>query len=91
MKNIIFLLFLAIFAFAIIGWFLDWYAIADVRSDGGRHQFQIDIDANKIRQDIDKGQSKLQGTINRIQHPADVGPLPEMAQPPVQKTEGSKQ
>ena len=59
MRTLICLLFLAAFGFAVAGWFLDWY--------------QIDFNARKIQADLQRGQEKLQDTIQRAQQQNSAG------------------
>ena len=81
MKNLVFVLFLAVLLFAVVGWFLDWYSIADLHSSSGRHRLQIEVDTNKIRSDLDKGQAKFQETIERVQQGANNPPAQGLANP----------
>ncbi len=67
MKNLIYLLFLGLLAFAVTGWFLDSYSIAGVPTSSGHHRVQIDVNTDKVKDDLHKGQAKLQDTINRLQ------------------------
>ncbi len=77
MKNIVFLLFLALFGFVVAGWFLDWYRIADLRGDSGRHRVQIEIDSDKIKKDWDRGVEKGWDAWRRAQHTSEPQSLPE--------------
>jgi hypothetical protein len=82
------LLFLATFAFVLAGWFLDWYDIVDVQNQGGRHRLQIDIDTQKIREDLDKGQAKFRETLDRVQQGTEASKLPKppLSQLPVERS-----
>jgi hypothetical protein len=85
-RNLIFVLFLAICTFAVVGWFLNWYDIVDVQQQGGRHRLQIDIDTQKIRQDLDRGQTKFKETLERVQQGTDVQQVPApLSQLPVER------
>jgi hypothetical protein len=66
-KSLVYLLFLGLVIFAVAGWFLDWYNIGDASNKDGKHHVSLDIDGNKIRQDLNKGEVKLQDTINKIE------------------------
>ncbi len=69
MKTIVYVMFLVLCAFLIVGWFLDWYAVQDIRSTPGRHRLEIEINTEKIQQDIERGRKKLQETWRRMQQP----------------------
>ncbi|MCS7015935.1 MAG: hypothetical protein NZM42_07445 [Gemmatales bacterium] len=66
MKTIIYVLFLTLCGFLVIGWFLDWYSVQDVRSSPGKHRLEIEIDTDKIRQDLERGRKKLEDTWRRV-------------------------
>jgi F0F1-type ATP synthase membrane subunit b/b' len=68
-KTIVYVMFLALCAFLIVGWFLDWYAVQDIRSTSGRHRLEIEINTEKIQQDIERGRKKLEETWRRMQQP----------------------
>jgi hypothetical protein len=71
MKNLIFLLFLAILGFAVAGYFLDWYKIEGVPSGEGHRKLQIDINTTKIKDDFDRGTEKVQEGINHVKDTAE--------------------
>ncbi|MER3416934.1 MAG: hypothetical protein C4297_12080 [Gemmataceae bacterium] len=66
MRNLVFIAFLALFAFVVAGWFLDWYQIRDFHSDNGKHRVQIEVDTQKIKEDLSRGRTKLQETWDRL-------------------------
>jgi hypothetical protein len=77
MRNLVFLLFLGVFSFAVAGWFLDWYSIGGGRTPEGQRRVSIDFDTQKIGADLAKGRDKLQEAIDDWQHDENfVGPLP---------------
>jgi hypothetical protein len=59
MKNLVYLLFLALVAFGAVGYFLNWYQFTDTKSTTGHRRLTLDIDANKVREDVQKGETKL--------------------------------
>ncbi|MCS7167158.1 MAG: hypothetical protein RMI91_02640 [Gemmatales bacterium] len=71
MKTLIYVLFLALCGFLVIGWFLDWYRIQDLSSSPGKYRLEIEIDAQKIRQDIERGRRKLEETWRQMQQRQD--------------------
>jgi hypothetical protein len=75
MKNLVFILFLGACAFTIFGYFLGWYKISDFGSDNGHRRVQIDLDSKKIKEDLQKGQSRLNDALQKGQ---DSLPQPEV-------------
>jgi len=68
-KTLIYVLFLTTCGFLVVGWFLDWYTVQDIRSSPGKHRLEIEIDTEKIRQDIERGRKKLEETWRRMHQP----------------------
>jgi hypothetical protein len=62
-KTIVYVMFLALCAFLIVGWVLDWYAVQDIRSTPGRHRLEIEINTEKIQQDIERGRKKARRNV----------------------------
>lgn len=71
MKTLVYMLFLAMCAFLFLGWFLDWYSVQEIRSSPGKHRLEIEIDTEKIQQDIERGRKKLEETWRQIQQHRD--------------------
>ena len=66
MRSLISLLCLGVFVFLVAGWFLDWYDVSKVKSDNGKSSYQVDINGNKIKEDLNKGKQKLGDTIENF-------------------------
>lgn len=66
MRNLVFLVFLALVVFLITGWFMDWYSLTSVGSAGGKQQFQFELDTAKIKQDLSKGRDKFNQTVENV-------------------------
>lgn len=79
MRNLVFLGFIAILVFAVVGWFLDWYSFTGVKSENGKVNVQLQFDKDKIQQDVEKGGKKLNDTIDNFKkdQPANQSPKPE--------------
>jgi hypothetical protein len=71
MKTLVYLFFLVLCLFALVGWFMDWYHIVDLKTDAGKHRVQIDFDMNKIRDDFERGAAKFQQTVRRVSENSD--------------------
>lgn len=61
---------LALFAFAlltvlVVGWYLDWYSVRSTASEPGRTTVHIDIDQQKIREDLERGRDRLHNALER--------------------------
>lgn len=72
-KTIIYVLFLTLCGFLLVGWFLDWYTVQDIRTSPGKHRLEIEIDTEKIRQDFEKGRKKLEETLRQIRKCSEPG------------------
>ena len=89
MKNLVFLLFLAVLGFAAAGYFLGWYEITGVPSSGGHHRLQIDINTTKIKDDFDRGTEKVQEGINHAKDAASKVEVPSTPPKPTKSTSDS--
>jgi hypothetical protein len=58
MRNLLAFLAAAILTFAGVGWYLDWYRIKSTPAPSGHHQLNIDVNRNKIIEDVHKGVQK---------------------------------
>jgi hypothetical protein len=59
MRNLLALAGLTSVIFLGLGWYLGWYKIQNASSPDGRHHIQIDVDADKVKSDVSKGESRL--------------------------------
>jgi hypothetical protein len=82
-KNLLALVGLAVVAFVGAGYYLGWYSIGAQADSQGHEQFNIQVDASKVKSDVSKADQKVvkalqnQGVV-QVQAPP---PLP--AQPPL--------
>jgi hypothetical protein len=59
MRNLLALAGLASLIFLGLGWYLGWYKIQNAAAPDGHRHIQIDVDTNKVKSDVSKGESKL--------------------------------
>lgn len=59
MRNLLALLAAALLVFAGVGWYLGWYTITSTSDGSGHQKINIDLDKDKISEDINKGRDKL--------------------------------
>lgn len=60
MRNLLALAGLAFVAFLGLGWYLGWYNIRNASTPDGSHHLQIDVNADKVKSDVGKGENKVQ-------------------------------
>jgi hypothetical protein len=66
MRNLLALCGAAVITFACAGWYLDWFRVHPApSSEEGKRSFQIEVNKNKISEDLHKGGSKLQGLLEK--------------------------
>ncbi len=65
MRNI--LAFLAALALTVVGagYYLGWYSVKSTLGAGGHRSVNIDINTNKLEQDVEKGAAKLEQAIQK--------------------------
>lgn len=59
MRNILALLAACVLIFLGLGWWLGWYKITSTAGTEGHRQISIDLNTNKIKEDVNKGKTKL--------------------------------
>lgn len=64
MRNMLALAALALIGFAAIGYFRGWYSIESVPGTAGGRHIEIDVNSNKITQDIKASKDKLRNLLN---------------------------
>ena len=65
MRNLCAFIGAAILTFAGLGWYLDWYKVKSDPAPAGHHNVNIDINREKITEDVQKGEEKLQGVLEK--------------------------
>ena len=55
MRNILALVGAATVAFLVVGWYLGWYKVTRVPSPEGKQAVHVDINPDKITNDVKKG------------------------------------
>lgn len=59
MRNLLALAAMALLVFLGLGWYLNWYKIATTPSADGHRQINIDLNTQKIKEDVNKGKEKV--------------------------------
>jgi hypothetical protein len=67
MRNLLAFLAAAILTFAGVGWYLDWYRIKSTPAPSGHHQLNIDVNRNKIIDDVHRGVQRGEEFLSDIQ------------------------
>ncbi len=60
MRNLLALLATLTLVIAGVGWYRDWFKVNSQPADSGHRKVNIDIDTQKIGQDLHQGEQKLQ-------------------------------
>jgi hypothetical protein len=91
MRNLLALVGLVVVGFAGAGWYLGWYKLG-VESNNPTHpKFNVEIESDKIKQDLQKGAKQVGGALEREVKgqftsqpvvPTNLPPLPEPPPPP---------
>jgi hypothetical protein len=55
MRNLLALIGAALVAFLVVGWYLGWYQISSPTSPSGKQSLQVDINQDKITDDMKRG------------------------------------
>ena len=59
MRNLLALAALAVLVFLGLGWYLGWYKIQSTAASDGHRHISIDLNTNKITDDVNKGKAKV--------------------------------
>jgi hypothetical protein len=69
MRNLLAFLAAAVLTFLGVGWYLDWYHVKSSPASAGHHRVDIDINGEKIVDDVhkgvEKGEKKLQNALEK--------------------------
>src|SRR5262245_41380929 len=71
MRNILALLAAAVLVFAGVGWYLGWYEISRTTDSDGHPNITIDLNNQKITEDLKKGEQKVHNLITRDKQTGD--------------------
>jgi len=85
MRNFFALVGLAIVAFAGLGWYLDWYHLSRQPATTGTQRFQVDVNPNKIADDVKKGIEQGSEIVEKLRDEKAQNSSPAPA--PAEKTE----
>jgi hypothetical protein len=59
MRNLLAFLAALLITFGVVGYYLDWFKIESNKPESGHHNVNIDINTQKIGDDIQKGTGKI--------------------------------
>jgi hypothetical protein len=65
MRNLLALGALALLVFLGLGWYLGWYRIQSTPTADGHRQINIDLNTNKIKTDVSKGEQEVHDILNK--------------------------
>jgi len=65
MRNLLAFLGAAILTVLVLGWYLGWYNISREPSTSGHSKLEVDINSEKIGQDLKQGEQKVQGFLDQ--------------------------
>jgi hypothetical protein len=65
MRNLLAFLAAALITFLGLGWYLEWYKVSSTPASDGHREVHIDINTNKIGQDLDKGEKKVRDALGK--------------------------
>jgi hypothetical protein len=82
MKNLLALVGLAVVLVAGLGWYLGWYQIGTEPSASGHRKINVDVNTNKIKQDIKKGEEKVGEYVSKSNSQGGLSPIPPPTQLP---------
>lgn len=69
MRNLLALGALALLGFVGAGWYLGWYKVQSTPTADGHRQIQIDLNTNKIKTDVAKGENKVHDILSSTENP----------------------
>ncbi len=67
MRNLLALLAAGLIFFVIVGWYQGWYRVQSAPSTQGNPSYNVEINKDKITNDLHKGTEKLQETLEKRQ------------------------
>ncbi len=65
MRNLLAVFSVAVLTFAAVGWYLGWYRVENTPAQTGHRAVSIDIDKDKIEEDLYTGEEKLQELLDK--------------------------
>jgi hypothetical protein len=76
MRNVLALVGAATVTFLVVGWYLGWYQVSSLPSPGGRQSLHVDINSEKITEDVRTGVEKGTEIVDNLREKAKDGPKP---------------
>ena len=65
MKNLLAFLAALVLTVAGVGWYLGWFEVHNAPPHHGRHRVNIDIDTNKVGDDLEKGKAAIEDLVEK--------------------------
>ena len=65
MRNILALVGAIVVAFAVVGWYRGWYAVQSETDKGGHESVNIEINRDRISQDLHKGGERIHQALEK--------------------------
>ena len=65
MRNLLALAAVVIIILAVVGYYQGWYTFKDTPAPDGHHNITLDVDGNKIKEDINKVEEKVGGVLQK--------------------------
>ena len=65
MKNLLALVGALVVTFAVAGWYLGWYQIQSTPTPSGHREVDVDLNAQKIRDDLQRSAEKIEKVIQQ--------------------------
>jgi hypothetical protein len=77
MRNFLAFIGAAVVVFVGFGWYLGWYQVTTQTAGPGQSRLQVDINREKISQDIKRGAAGVQEALEKAKQPNQEMPAPE--------------
>ena len=88
MRNFLAIVGAATIAFLAVGWYLGWYEVSSLPSPQGKQSLHVDINQDKITDDVKKGVEKGNEIVDHLrdkqQQPESNGPASSFFAPPAE-------
>ena len=65
MRNILACIAAGVLILAGVGWYLGWFHVQTTPTPDGHREVKIDVDSNKIKADVNKGEQNIENLIHQ--------------------------
>ena len=73
MRNLLALVAFVVLVVAGIGWYRGWYHVEKTSAQDGHHSYKVDVNTNKVKDDVRNGEDKIHKAIEGISNDAKKG------------------